>query len=456
MRKNSLLHTLHTITVFALPLSAGSVINMLISFISMMMVASVGKHDLAAGALAVPTFMTLMIVTSTISYAVGILISHQKGQDKTQSEIGLIVKNGCWLAVMLAFPSAIALWNVDKLLLLFGQDPSLVAKTRGYFHFAAFCMFPVLINSVIAQFYAGIGKPRFTMWIALISMPFTLFFAYILILGHFGLPAMGLSGITCATLIVQSLILLGVIFLLYWQERAEPLPYSLFNQISLPDWTICKSIFSLGLPIGMQFGGELAAMTCATYLMGHFGVTALAATQIVSQYTMLAVVLILGLTQALSILTSQAMGKKDVSLVKEYLHASILLIIIFCSVVSILFLNFPKALIQFYMSNKMLDAHLQHLATVFLAISACLIFVDALRHILSGALRGLHDSQGPMRIGIIAMWLVALPMSYLTGMVFHGGPIGLRLGFVSGFIFAVVLLVLRTRKKLHYLEEMYA
>jgi len=196
-------------------------------------------------------------------------------------------------------------------------------------------------------------------------------------------------------------------------------------------------------------------MTMATYLMGHFGVTALAATQIVSQYTMILIVLLIGLTQALSILISQALGKKDLSLVKAYLYASILLLVFLCSLVSVLFLFFPKALIQFYMSNKMVDAHLQYLATAFFAISACLIFIDGLRHILSGTLRGLHDSQSPMRIGIIAMWFVALPMSYLTGMVYQGGPIGLRIGFVSGFIFAVILLVLRTRKKLQYLRKMY-
>ena len=60
------------------------------------------------------------------------------------------------------------------------------------------------------------------------------------------------------------------------------------------------------MPIGMQFGGEFVAMTMATYLIGYFGVTALAASQIVSQYTMLVIILIIGLTQALSILVSEA------------------------------------------------------------------------------------------------------------------------------------------------------
>ena len=64
------------------------------------------------------------------------------------------------LAFFLAFPTGLALWYADHLLLFFKQDPTLVALARPYFHFAAMSMLPLLAGVVIAQFYAGIGKPR--------------------------------------------------------------------------------------------------------------------------------------------------------------------------------------------------------------------------------------------------------------------------------------------------------
>ncbi len=87
------------------------------------------------------------------------------------------------------------------------------------------------------------------------------------------------------------------------------------------------------------------------------------------------------------------------------------------------------------------------LAIYFFAIATVVLFIDGVRNILSGALRGLHDSNSPMKIGVSCLWLISLPVCYLVGFVLHGGPVGLRIGFGSGFIVACILLYLRLRKK---------
>lgn len=83
---------MYQVIAFALPISAAGVVNMVSGFIAMMMVALLGKEQLAAGALSIPTFITIMTVTATIFYSIGILISHQKGQDKTQAAILLFMR----------------------------------------------------------------------------------------------------------------------------------------------------------------------------------------------------------------------------------------------------------------------------------------------------------------------------------------------------------------------------
>ncbi|EKD45829.1 MAG: hypothetical protein ACD_69C00117G0002, partial [uncultured bacterium] len=399
-----------------------------------------------AAALAVSSFITVLTILSTIFYAVSILISHQRGE-KTPAEIGRIVKNGIWLAILLSIPGSCIVWHLDKILLLFKQDPYLVTLTHQYFHFAAFAVIPLLINTVIAQFYTGIGRPRFTFIVAMIMLPIIILFSYGLVLGNFGLPRLELAGVIAANFFVQFVVMFCIIIYMYLSGTLEK--YQVFsNGIGL-DWQLCKSIFTLGLPIGVQFGAELGSMAVATYFMGYFGVTALAASQIATQYSMLVVMIILGLSQAISVLTSESYGKKALNITPEYIYAGMGVLSIAFAVIFLLFFGMPEMLIHLYVgTNKFMDKELITLTSIFLAIAAVTLFIDGIRNLLSGALRGLHESQAPMRIGVICLWLVSLPCCYFVAFYLHGGPIGLRLGFMSGFILAVILLWLRLREKL--------
>lgn len=443
MKKINLFQASYKTLAFALPLSAGGLIDMLASFISMMMAAQLGTEQLAAGNLAIPIWITLITITSTVFYAVSIFIGHHRANQKSPAEIGLYVKNGFWLALSLAVPAALILWHVDSLLILLGLNKQLIALAQPYFHFTALGIAPSLFITVIVQFYLGIGKPRIPLLISIGCFPITLLLSYGFILGHFNLPKLGFAGIACASLITQLMVLSVLLIILRLQKSTQT--YQIFKNLFYINKDICKAIFKLGMPIGVQFGGEISAITVSAILLSYFGQNALAASQIVTQYFMLVLMLILNLTQALSILISGANGNNNVDEIKQYLRASGLILLVYSSLSAIFFLGFPSQLTQFYLGHY--DASLLPLTTAFFAISSLVLLVDGVRHLLSGALRGLQDSQAPMQIGVFSIWLISLPVSYLCGFVTHHGPVGLRLGFVSGFFVAVIMLGLRLRKK---------
>lgn len=442
-----MLKNIYKVLSFAFPISTGALLNMLSSFIAMLMVAKLGKLELAAGALAVSTFIVIMTVVATIFYALGILISHHKGNEKGETAISALVKNGFWLAIILAIPAAICLGNADKLLLFFGQDPQLVLITQDYFFFAGLSMFPILVGAVIVQFYSGIGNPRFALLFSLISLPIMILLSYGFVLGNFGLPSLGLGGVACSNFITQSILCLGIIGYMFVSKKIQT--YSLFTGNFRPDWSLCKSILVLGLPIGIQFGGEIAAMAGLTYLMGFFGVIALAATQIVSQYSMLFVMVTLGLSQALSMLISQAKSKQDYPLIKKYIISAIIILLLYLTITYALFFINPEALVNLYVNdNNAENKELISLTITLFSISAIIVLFDGIRNLLSGGLRGLRDSKAPMVIGIICLWCISLPVAYIAAFTFEGGPVGLRIGFISGFVIASILLWLRIQKKI--------
>jgi MATE family multidrug resistance protein len=106
-----------------------------------------------------------------------------------------------------------------------------------------------------------------------------------------------------------------------------------------------------------------------------------------------------------------------------------------------------------------LDTHLPsnhritQLTTYFFEVACVFLLFDGIRHMLAGALRGLHDSTTPMQIGIVCLWFISLPVSYAVGFHFHEGPIGLRLSFISGFVVASLLLFKRLQKQLTRMND---
>ncbi len=439
---------LYKVTAFALPISAAGIVNMLSNFIAMMMLARLGQAELAAGALAITSNIAVNASLSSIFYAVGILIGFGRGKGEDTANVGRVVRNGFWLSVMLTVPFGIILWNLDKLLLFVGEDPQLVLITSGFFHFSALSLLPVLLNVVVAQFYAGIGNTRFTLYVSLASLPLIVVVSYVFILGNFGSPQLGLSGVTCATLVVQVTLFLAVMLIMSLRDTINK--YHFFTNAWLPDWTTCKSIFTLGIPIGMQFGGEIAAMTASTYMMGHFGETPLAAGQVVTQYSLFIVMIFLGLSQASSILISEAFGARNSEMIQRYLNSAMLLFGVIFILAAIVFIGMPDTLTRFYIGvtgNEQLDYYIR----IFFALNVAFLLFDGFRNLFSGALRGLHDSRVPMRIGIITMWLMSLPISYLIGFTFHYGPIGLRVGFISGIIYCAFWLWIRFRRKMRFI-----
>src|SRR5579883_1028127 len=416
----------YKVTAFALPISIGMLMNIISNFFAMMMVAQLGKQELAAGALAASTNMTLTTIIGTLFYAVGILVGHARGQNKSSADIGAIVKSSCWLVILLITPFSFLIWNANIILLFFHQDPQLISRAQGYFHYAALSMVPLMTNGVISQFYTGMGHARFTMKISMITLLPLLLLSYGFTLGKFGLPQLALAGVTCAAWIIQSIVCISLLF--YLCAGKTPKQYAIFTNGFWPDWTLCKRILILGIPIGIQFGTELAALAVATYMMGYFGVIALAASQIVFQYVLIFITIILGLTQAISVLISQAYGQRNFNLIKDYLNAALIILAGLSAATFALFFLAPQELINLYLNTgDASNTELNHLAIYFFMIAAVMLSVDGVRNLLSGTLRGMHDSKAPMRIGIACLWGISLPASYLFAFTCHGGPIGLRI-----------------------------
>lgn len=427
----------------SLPLVLARLVSALNGFGGMLMMAQLGREALAAGALITAAFNTLMVIVWGMMFSVGVMVGHAHGAQDPK-KIGQIVRASVLLSILLSIPAGFLMWNLPPIFLMLHQPRQEVLLAREYFHPAAFVILPSLICVCFSQLAMAINHLRLVLILSVVSLVVSLFLTYGFLFGHLGLPHLGISGIAWANVIVWtvSFIIVGAYFILNKRFR----PYHFLHLDLLPLLPLMKRMLHLGSPISVQFGGELAALAAMTLLMGLFGGQALAAQQIVVQVGFLIVMLPLGISQAAAVLISQAMGAKKYFALQRLSHAALGLGLVLMLIVAIVFWFFPHALIWLYMRGFHTDPHVKHLAVLLFAVLAVSQFFDAFRNILTGALRGLHDTKKAMKIGIISVWLIGIPVGIIFAFIFHFGPVGLPLGFVVGFAYASWALLRRYRR----------
>ena len=243
----------------------------------------------------------------------------------------------------------------------------------------------------------------------------------------------------CASAIAQAGVLSVVLFILFKSKYNTT--YKLFKFNNIVDSKVCLKIISVGLPISIQAGGEMIALAVSRYFRGWFGVDALAAAQVVNQYVILGVAFYIGLSQAVSILISKAYANEDYSLIKEYTVSAMFMMLVLYLIIAFIFIEFPDKLIDIFL-NRTLPEHSQILilGRIFFIVAIVTGFADSMRFILSGAYRGLHNTKKPMLVGFFSLWGISIGASYLLGVYFNYGPVGIRVGTSCGIIFALAYL----------------
>lgn len=429
--------------VTSVPVAASGILNVLASLISMVFVAQLGRAELAASAIAVQTFITVTTLSATLLYSVSILMRYAFAQG-LKEEAGAVFQNATLLMFVLWVPTVLILWYSPAILTLLHQDPQLVAMSMHFFHWSAWLALPFLVNGLMNQFLLAVGKTRIIFAVSLVRLPCMVLLAYGLVLGRMGLPKMGLAGLACAQTFVQGAAALCMT-LYYRRYRAHHLALSTRWNIS---WSTLKKLLHVGGPIGVQFGGELASFTAVMYMMGLFGVTALAASRVVGQYNMVTIMIMLAFSQGFSVCISEAYAKRDFPLAQTYHRAMLVIWIVLSVAVFSVFCFTGTFLMRLYFNPDLsVNQDMARLASSLFVVGGFRFMFDSARNILSGGLRGLQASAIPMRIGLGCIALIGLPSAYVLGVKLFYGPVALSSAFLSGFFVSTIFLWRRYHQK---------
>jgi MATE family multidrug resistance protein len=424
------------------PLVGTRLVHALSSFINMMLLAKLGRADVAAGTLIFSTQSTLTLIMWSFLYSLAVIVSRFHGA-KDVRQVGLAVNAGILLAIFIAIPFSLLFWNADRFLLFFHQNVVFVEITKSYFHAFSFGVLPSLLLICFNEFVMGILRARLVIIWTLISSPLFVILGYALLFGKLGLPKLGVAGVAWAYSITYWL--LFFIVLLYFIFTKFYRQYDLFK-FKKESFLCIKKLIKLSIPIALQLGAVAFSYSYMTYMVGWLSESSLVAHQIATQYVNVAIMIPYGMAQSSAVLVSEAIGAKRL-FVRQMSYSGVFMALALVALFSILYWIIPRILISGYLNLHDIKNYSSiFLAVILLLITGFIQLADTISIMFTGILRGFHDTKVPMVVAILCNWGFAIPIGYCLAFFYKFGVIGIYFGFLLASFFSVLLLINRFNK----------
>jgi MATE family multidrug resistance protein len=346
-------------------------------------------------------------------------------------ELRRTVRQGFWLAILVALPIWALLWNGELLLRAMGQEPALAKAGGDYLRALQWGLLPFYLYIVLRSFISALERPGWALVVAFVAVATNAFGNWLFVFGNLGFPALGIVGSGLATTISNCLMFVGLAAVVLSERTFRR--YRLFGRFWRADWPRFRAMLRLGLPIGGILAFEVGVFNAAAFAMGLIGAPSLAAHAIALQIAGITFMVPMGLGQAATVRVGRAYGAGDREGVRRAGWTAFALGVGFMSMTALLMLTAPHLLISAFIDiGDPVNATVVGLAVTFLSFAALFQIVDGAQAVGSGMLRGLHDTTVPMIFAAIGYWAVGLPLgvwlAFRAGLAGNGIWIGLSAG----------------------------
>lgn len=424
-----------------LPIMLGQACVIILAFADNIMIGWHSVDELAASSF-VNNVMNLFILTE-LGFAAGMtpMIGADNGTGNIKG-IGITVKNGLVTNGIIGGISIILLTIIYFCLDHFGQAPELMPYIKPYFAIIGISTLFALGFNVLKQFTDGICRPMISMTLLMIGNLLNIFGNWVLIYGRLGFPEMGLTGAGISTLVSRVLIL--IVFAVYIFKSKKMNEYARAIKEALLSRGEMKTVFKMGYPVGIQMALESSTFTFAAVMAGWLGVIQLAAHQVVITISQLFFLMMQGLSFAVSILVSNAFGRKDLGSVREYARKGYFMTLGISATLSALLYCFRYQAAGIFTDSPEVSAMAVSLFFLLFAYQ----FGDGLQLCFANVLRGIQDVRPIMYAAFVSYYLIAIPSAYVLGFKTSLGIHGIWLGFPIGLTLAGIFFYARYRSDL--------
>lgn len=424
----------------ALPIIFGELAQMFLHIIDTAMVGAVSYKHLAAAALVMSVINIPFVFGIGITISVSQMVSMANGRNDGKL-VSHYLFNGFWLCAISAVAISLGIELSKNILFHLDQDPEVAALALPYLQIMGWSVIPMLLFMALKQFTDGLEHTKTAMMLSLLGLPLNVFLNWLFIYGNWGFPRLELVGAGLGTLITRTLIfiILGLIILYHRTFRRYIAVRSKQWKFK---WDTLRELLGIGIPSSFQITMEAGAFAVSGILIGTIGAVEQAAHQIALSIASLTFMVSMGLSQAGSIRTSNAFGRRDYTSIPEIGKSTLAMALCYGASCALLFILFRNQLPFIFNDNPEVVS-----MTAYLLLFAALFQIsDSTQSISAGLLRGIKDVKIPTYFIAIAYWAIGIPVGCVLAFYFKIGAAGIWMGFIAGLTLSAIFLSLRFKK----------
>ena len=280
-------------------------------------------------------------------------------------------------------------------------------------------LFLEAISLALSAILRSYGYTRETMFVTVIMNVISIIGSFIAIKGWFGLPVTGVAGVAYAMFAARIFIIVALFYFVY--KRLD-LKFHI-KDIFKFDKSDVKGLLSIGVPSAGENLSYQFSQVVITSFVALTGDEALAARVYILNISMICFLFTVAIAQGTQLLIARYIGAKQYDRALKRGIKTLKIAVIVSASVSLAVALIGKPILTIFTSDV-------SIITIALPVLWAIVFIEpgrAMNIVLMGSLKSAGDVRFPVIIGVISMWGIAVVFSYLFGITFGLGLLGVWL-----------------------------
>ena len=397
------------LTRLVVPIFIETLLIMMLGAIDTVMLSQYSDESVAAVGVVNQIVMFAFLIFEVINIGTSVLCSQYLGAKLQQKMIQVVGVSLLLNLVVGLLVSAILHFGAVTLLDWMGLRPELLQYGIGYMEIVGAFAFFQAISLTISASLRSANKAIYPMLVTVLVNIMNIVGNYILIFGKFGFPAMGAEGAAISTSIARGVSMV-VLFVILFRKHISKFPLALFRPFP---WIELKNLLKIGIPSAGENMSYSFSQVVITYFINILGNNALATRTYTVNIVMF--VYLFAIAMANKIRAAYLLGK-------FVMRISILVSLI----LSCIWAVFGHTIFSMLTDNE----EIVRLGVTILMIDILVEIGRAVNIYATNALRSAGDVNFPFYLGVVVQWTVSVGLSYLLGIYWGWGLVGMWIAFL--------------------------